>query len=105
SCSRQPDARHRLNSEFFSEVKVIGTRGSGAGEFNKPRSVALDGNDNLYVVDMTGRVQKFSSNGIFIASWQMPETDKGRPKGMTRDHSGNLIVVEPHYSRINHFQP
>ena len=94
-----------LNSKFFSSVEVIGRRGAGAGELNKPRSVAVDREDNLYVVDMTGRVQKFSPDGRFLLLWQMPQTDKGKPKGMCRDAEGNIVVLEPHYSRVNHFTP
>jgi DNA-binding beta-propeller fold protein YncE len=33
----------------------------------------------------------------------MPQTDLGKPKGMTLDRDGRLIVIEPHYSRVNHF--
>lgn len=94
-----------LQSGVFKSVQVIGTRGTGAGQFNKPRSLALDREDNLYVVDLTGRVQKFSPEGLFLLSWQMPQTDKGKPKGMMQDSDGNIIVIEPHYSRINHFDP
>jgi DNA-binding beta-propeller fold protein YncE len=54
---------------------------------------------------MTGRVQKFSPGGVFLLSWQMPQTDLGKPKGMGRDRNGNIIVVEPHYQRVNHFSP
>src|SRR5256885_15999350 len=61
--------------------------------------------DNLFVVDMTGRVQKFSPEGKFLLSWQMPQTDLGKPKGMCLDHDGNVIVLEPHYQRVNHFSP
>jgi sugar lactone lactonase YvrE len=57
----------------------------------------------LFVVDMTGRVQKFSPTGAFLLSWQMPQTEKGKPKGMCRDRSGNIVVIEPHYQRVNHF--
>jgi DNA-binding beta-propeller fold protein YncE len=92
-----------VQSQIFSHVRIIGTRGVGVGQLNKPRSVAVDRQDNLYVVDMTGRVQKFSSNGVFLLSWQMPQTDLGKPKGMCRDGDGNIIVLEPHYSRLNHF--
>jgi DNA-binding beta-propeller fold protein YncE/ABC-type spermidine/putrescine transport system permease subunit II len=95
----------KLESSLFSTVQVIGTRGTGAGQFNKPRSVALDRDDNLYVVDLTGRVQKFSPDGQFLLLWQMPQTDKGKPKGMVQDAGGNIIVIEPHYSRVNHFDP
>lgn len=105
NCSPAPKNQSALNSQFFHTVQIIGTRGTGAGQFNKPRSLALDLQDNLYVVDMTGRVQKFSTNGAFVSSWQMPQTDKGKPKGMCRDHHGNIVVVEPHYARINHFSP
>jgi len=94
-----------LPGSVFSQVEVIGSRGTGPGEFNKPRSLALDTNDNLYVVDMTGRVQKFSPQGKFLLSWQMPQTDLGKPKGMSRDRDGNIVVLEPHYQRVNHFTP
>jgi sugar lactone lactonase YvrE len=84
---------------------VIGHRGVGVGELNKPRSVAVDSRDNVYVVDMTGRVQTFSPQGQVLLSWQLPQTDLGKPKGMARDKSGNILVVEPHYQRVNHFAP
>jgi DNA-binding beta-propeller fold protein YncE len=77
----------------------------GVGQLNKPRSVAVDAQDNVYVVDMTGRVQKFSPDGTYLLSWQMPQTDLGKPKGMCRDRDGSIIVVEPHYQRLNHYSP
>ena len=104
-CARSESRGIPLDSDLFSAVEIIGSRGTGAGQFNKPRSVATDRMGNLYVVDMTGRVQKFSSNGVYLASLQMPQTDLGKPKGMCRDLDGNIIVIEPHYSRVNHFSP
>jgi ABC-type Fe3+ transport system permease subunit/DNA-binding beta-propeller fold protein YncE len=92
-----------LHSRLFSGVQIIGSRGAGVGEFIKPRSVAVDASDNLYVADMTGRIQKFSSSGAHLLSWQMPQTDKGKPKGMCRDRDGNIVVIEPHYQRLSHF--
>lgn len=97
--------RFSIQSKIFSHVEIIGSRGTAPGQFNKPRSLALDKDDNLFVVDMTGRVQKLSSNGVYLLSWQMPQTDLGKPKGMSRDKDGNIIVVEPHYQRVNHFSP
>ena len=94
-----------LDSQIFSRIQIIGSRGVGVGQLNKPRSVAVDAHDNLFVVDMTGRVQKFSPNGLFMLSWQMPQTDLGKPKGMGRDLNGNIVLVEPHYQRVNHFTP
>jgi DNA-binding beta-propeller fold protein YncE len=104
-CSPKATDEPVLASKFFSTVQIIGSRGTGLGQFNKPRSVAVDTQDNLYVVDMTGRVQKFSPSGQFLLSWQMPQTDKGKPKGMCRDGGGNIVIIEPHYSRINHYSP
>jgi hypothetical protein len=92
-----------LESRLFERAEVIGTRGTGLGQLNKPRSLAVDRDDNLYVVDMTGRVQKFSPDGQYLAFWQMPETTLGKAKGMSRDRDGNIIVIEPHYSRVNHY--
>ncbi len=105
--AKGPDNAERvsIDSRLFSHVQVIGRRGTGVGNFNKPRSVAVDTEDRFYVVDMTGRVQRFSPSGKFQKSWQMPEIKKGRPKGMYGDSAGNIYVVEPHYSRINYFAP
>jgi DNA-binding beta-propeller fold protein YncE len=100
-----PEGAVEIQSQLFSHVEVLGRRGNGAGEFNKPRSVAVDAQDNLFVVDITGRVQKFSPTGQYLLSWQMPQTDKGKPKGMARDKDGSVIVVEPHYNRVNYFRP
>ena len=94
-----------FESEVFSEVRVLGSRGNAPGQFVKPRSIAIDRDDNIYVCDMTGRIQKFDPDGNYLLQWQMPEIKRGRPKGMACDHEGNIVVVEPHYSRINHFTP
>jgi len=94
-----------VDSRIFDRVRIIATRGVAPGQVNKPRSVAVDHEDNLFVLDFTGRVQKFSPTGAFLLFWQMPETDLGNPKGLSVDADGNLIVVEPHYARVNLFTP
>ena len=104
-CSAGSRTEQALSGRLFAHVLIIGSRGTALGQFNKPRSVAVDRQDNLYVVDMTGRVQKFSPEGEFLLSWQMPQTDLGKPKGMALDPAGNIIVLEPHYQRVNHFTP
>jgi ABC-type Fe3+ transport system permease subunit/DNA-binding beta-propeller fold protein YncE len=106
SCTPRNDPnRQTLTSGIFKEALVIANRGAGVGQVNKPRSVAVDARDNIFVVDMTGRVQKFTPSGAFALSWQMPQTDLGKPKGMCRDREGNIVVIEPHYQRVNHFSP
>jgi ABC-type Fe3+ transport system permease subunit/DNA-binding beta-propeller fold protein YncE len=100
-----PKTEARLQSKIFEHVITVGSRGVGIGEFNKPRSVACDADGNVFAVDMTGRVQKFSPDGKFLLTWQMPQTELGKAKGMGRDHTGNIIVIEPHYQRANHYRP
>jgi DNA-binding beta-propeller fold protein YncE len=104
-CSPAPTRGTRLESRFFSHVEIIGEQGRGPGQFNKPRSVAVDREDNLYVADLTGRIQKFAPDGTYLLAWQMPETDLGKPKGLGVDAAGNVMVIEPHYARVNHFTP
>ncbi len=102
-CSQKQEGQTALDSKFFSHAEVIGTRGGAPGQFNKPRAVCVDRDENVYAVDMTGRVQKFAPDGRFLLYWQMPETDLGKAKGMVRDADGNVVVIEPHYSRVNHY--
>ena len=105
-CSPVPElATTRIESRLFSSVSVIGSRGVAPGQFNKPRSLICDREDNLYVADLTGRIQKFSPDGQYLLQWQMPQTDLGKPKGMGLDREGNILVIEPHYMRVNHFTP
>ena len=94
-----------LDSQIFSRAVCLGTRGAGIGQFSQPRSVAVDKLDDLFVVDMTGRVQKFSPAGKFLLLWQMPQLTQGKPKGMCHDRDGNIYVLEPHYQRLNLFTP
>ena len=91
-------------SKLFSSIEIIGARGNAPGFFQKPRSVTVSWDDELFVSDMTGRIQRFSSNGDFILLWQIEDVTLGRPKGMNIDFDGNIIVIEPHYSRINHYK-
>lgn len=101
-----PVANHRsttLDSQVFSRAEVIGSRGVGAGQFNKPRSLTADLEGCIYVADMTGRVQKLTPAGDYVLAWQLPLTDLGKPKGMCRGKDGEILVIEPHYQRVNHF--
>jgi len=105
-CGSKPtDSSRGFTGHLFSRVEIIGSRGTGPGQFLKPRALTFDRDDNLFVADMTGRVQKFAPDGRYLLHWQMEETDKGKPKGMCRDEQGNIVVLEPHYSRVNHFTP
>src|SRR5262249_20206392 len=51
-------------------LAVWGSAGSGPGQFNNPRGVAVDHEDNVYVAD-TGndRITKLSPLGQVVAQW------------------------------------
>ena len=46
--------------------KVWGQRGMADGELMKPRAMTIDKDDNLYIVDFTGRVQVFTRDGEYL---------------------------------------
>ena len=104
-CGPADSSQAGVSSRIFASAQAFGSRGSGPGQFQKPRSVAVDAQDNFYVVDMTSRVQSFTPAGEYVGSWQLPVTDLGKPKGMCRDAQGRIVVLEPHYARVNHFAP
>jgi DNA-binding beta-propeller fold protein YncE len=86
--------------------KVWGKLGIGDGQFSKPRAIAIDKNDQLYIVDMTARIQVFDADGNFIRGWQTPEHVNGRPTGMTISSvDGNLLVADTHYYRVLTYTP
>ena len=82
-----------------------GKRGVSDGRFEKPRAVAIDQQDNLYIVDMTARIQVFDRTGNFVRSWQIPEYYRGRPSGLSFNNAGNLLVADTHYNRMLIYTP
>jgi DNA-binding beta-propeller fold protein YncE len=84
---------------------VWGKLGAGDGQFSKPRAIAIDAQDQLYIVDMTARIQVFDADGKFIRGWQTPEHANGRPTGLTISTDGNLLVADTHYYRVLTYTP
>lgn len=78
-----------------------GTAGSGEGEFNHPTDIAVDKNNNIYVVDWkNNRIQKFDSEGNHIR-WGNVDTEFERPFGIAIDKAGFIYVTD--YYRIQKF--
>jgi sugar lactone lactonase YvrE len=95
----------RDESNVGSLEKVWGRRGVSDGRFQKPRAMAIDKQDRLYIVDMTARIQVFDADGKFLRSWQTPEHTNGRPTGLSIDRDGNLAVPDTHYYQVLFYSP
>ena len=82
-----------------SDVLTWGSRGAIAGRFAAPRAIGV--NDGfVYVIDRTGRVQKFTEQGEFVLEWLLDNPDKGTPTGIGFDLDGNLWIPDTHQNRI-----
>lgn len=84
---------------------MIGQRGLSDGRFQKPRAIAIDARDMIYVVDKTGRVQKFDESGKFVLLWRTPAIDSGKPTGLSIDSDGSVMVADTHYYRFLFYTP
>jgi DNA-binding beta-propeller fold protein YncE len=85
--------------------KVWGRRGVSDGRFQKPRAMAIDASDRIYVVDMTARIQVFDREGRFLIAWQTPERDNGKPTGLSIANDGRILVADTHYYRVLVYSP
>jgi sugar lactone lactonase YvrE len=85
---------------------VWGKRGVQGGNVVKPRAIAIDPSDRLYLVDWTARIQVFDRDGKFLGkSWTTPDYRNGRPSGLSIDPKGNLIVSDSHYHCVRIYSP
>lgn len=87
------------------DFKVVGRRGIDPGRFVKPRGITSDPEGNLYIVDMTARIQVFDTAGNFLRQWQTPEFAQGKPCGLSWSNDGLLMVADTHYFRILFYTP
>jgi DNA-binding beta-propeller fold protein YncE len=84
---------------------VWGRRGISPGRLQKPRAMAIDGDDLVYIVDMTARIQVFTTDGQYVRGWQTPVHVNGRPTGISIDRRGNVLVPDTHYYRLLVYSP
>lgn len=84
---------------------IWGRRGISDGRFNKPRVMAIDRDDHIFVVDMTARIQAFDTDGNFLHGWQTPEHTNGKPTGLSIGRDGNVLVADTHYYRVLVYSP
>lgn len=84
-------------------LKVIGSKGTDPGQFNRPTFIAHQ-NNKLYVSDsLNARVQVFNEEdkpvnsigqrGLYVGNFS-------RPKGVAIDSDGNIYVTESYYDHL-----
>lgn len=87
----------------------IGKRGSGPGEFNFPRDVAIGKDGRLYVVDGGNfRVVVFDRDGKYLHAFGSVGKQYGqfaRPKEIATDREGNVYVVDTAFGNFQIFNP
>lgn len=93
ACKRNP-------SEAAGVIGIFGEVGLGPGAFSYPRAIATESEGSVFVVDKSGRVQRFSREGLFETQWRMPETIQGKPVGLSVHPDGRLFVADTHYHRV-----
>jgi len=79
---------------------IWGQSGITAGRLQKPRAIAIDALDQLYLVDMTARIQVFDVDGNYLRGWKTPVSKNGKPSGLSIDRAGRLLVADTHYYRM-----
>lgn len=85
--------------------RIWGSRGISDGRFQKPRAMAIDREDRIYVVDMTARIQVFDREGRFLRGWSTPDHEFGKPTGISIGRDGRVLVADTHYYRVLIYSP
>lgn len=84
---------------------VWGKQGIAPGELEKPRAIAINARNELFIVDMTARIQVYDVDGKYLRGWRTPESQNGRPTGLTIAKNGRLFVPDTHYNRVLVYEP
>ncbi len=86
------------------QVRTIGQRGEGPGEFNFPTYLALDKGKLIVADTMNARVQIFRLDGmappVIFGERGTKLGDFVRPKGVAVDSENNIYVIESYHDHL-----
>ena len=89
---------------YSTTIGETGVPGSDNNHFDGPSRIAVDSNDQLYVVDVgNNRVQRCTDNG----GWSCTTFDSGlnSPRGIALDRSDNVYIVDSGNYRVRKCTP
>jgi DNA-binding beta-propeller fold protein YncE len=96
-------------SYAFEFVASWGSQGSGDGQFDKPKGIAVDSSGFIYVADSNNhRIQKFTPDGTFVSKWGSRGTEDGQfnqVDGVAADGDGFIYVADTRNHRVQKFSP
>lgn len=86
-------------------LATLGEVGLSPGQFAYPRAIDSDGRD-LWVIDKAARVQRVEpATGDCLAGWTMPDSELGKPTGVTVGPDGLIYIPDTHYHRVMVYRP
>jgi len=96
-----------VQADYFIVRKCSATEPACTIEAPAPNVQGAAVTNNVYVADtINNRIQKFTSEGIFISSFGVPGTGNGQfnyPTGIAVDGSGYVYVVDSKNARVQKF--
>jgi uncharacterized protein (TIGR03663 family) len=102
-----PEDEYEKRRIQVSAIATWGTYGSGGGQFNYPKGIAVDGQGYVYVADSYNhRVQVLDANGRVLRQWGSEGSAPGQfqePWGIAVDQQGNVFVADTWNHRIQKF--
>ena len=92
-----------------ANMGLLGSFGTGPGQFQRPMGIAVDSSGNLYVADRdNNRVEKLSPSGAFLATLGGAGSGPGQTQGpvdVAIMANGNVIVADTNNRRLEEFTP
>ncbi len=84
---------------------IIGRFGRTDGRFQIPRAVAIEPSTSanpgsIFVIDKSGRVQRFAKDGTYELLWYLPKFNNGKPAGISIAKNGLIYVADTHEHQV-----
>lgn len=98
-------ALKKLDDPKPGYLSWFGGSGKKPGQFAYPRAMAIAPGDTLYVVDKSGRIQRYGKDGRLEIVIRTPKIDKGKPTGLGIDKNNRVLVADTHYARVLIYSP